>query len=41
MRYMTVDSRVYKWGAVMWAAIKGEVQDYEHENVTFALHKRG
>ena len=34
-------SRVYKWGAVMWAAIKGKVQDYEQEKVTFALHTRG
>ena len=25
----------------MWADIKGEVQDYEQEKVTFALHTRG
>ena len=25
----------------MWVDIKGEVQDYEQEKVTFALHTRG
>ena len=33
-------SRVYKWGSVMWVAIKGKAQDYEQEKVTFALHTR-
>ena len=35
------DSRVYKWGAMMWVDIKGEVQDYEKEKVNFALYTRG
>ena len=30
-----------KLGGNMWVAIKGEVQDYEQEKVTFALHTRG
>ena len=34
-------SRVYRWGAVMWADIKGEVQDYEKEKVNCALYTRG
>ena len=34
-------SRVYKWGLVMWTDIKGELQDYEKENVNFALYTRG
>ena len=25
----------------MWVAIKGKVQDYDQEKVTFALHTRG
>ena len=24
-------SRVYKWGTMMWADIKGELQNYEKE----------
>ena len=31
-------SRVYKWGAVMWVDIKGDVIDYEKEKVNFALY---
>ena len=34
-------SRVYKWGAMMWDDIKGEVRDYEKEKVNFALYARG
>ena len=33
-------STIYKWGAMMWVAIKGKVQDYEQKKVTFALHTR-
>ena len=34
-------SRIYKWGTVMWADIKGGLQDYEKEKVNFTLHIRG
>ena len=30
-------SRVYKWGAAMWADIKGEVQDYEKQKVKLCI----
>ena len=35
------DFSVYKWGTMMWADIKGELQDYEKEKVNFALYTRG
>ena len=34
-------SRVYNRGTMMWADIKGELQDYEKEKVNFALYTRG
>ena len=39
--YEVYDSRVYKLGIVMWADIKGELQDYEREKVNLALYTRG
>ena len=39
--HVVYGTRVYKWGTMMWADIKGEVQDYEKENVNFALYTRG
>ena len=39
MRHMALEN--INGGAVMWADIKGEVQDYEKEKANFALYTRG